>query len=145
MKVSKYRETGKKGLFDEEETLNKLSAIGNPLARLIEVVDLEIFRTALEAEMLTQNKKNNAGAKPIDVVLLFKNVLLKRLYNLADEQTEFQINDRLSFREFIELSSGDKVPDQKTIWDFQNRLIKKKLNKKLFDYFHNYLDEKVYL
>jgi hypothetical protein len=27
MKASKYRETGKKGLFEEEETLNKLSAI----------------------------------------------------------------------------------------------------------------------
>jgi IS5 family transposase len=73
---------------------------------------------------------------------MFKIVLLKRLYNLADEQTEFQINDRLSFKEFLGLSEGDKVPDQKTVWDFQNRLVKKKLDGKLFDGFHKYLDEK---
>jgi IS5 family transposase len=38
--------------------------------------------------------------------------------------------------------SGNKVPDQKTIWDFQNRLVKKKLDEKWFDYFHKYLDDK---
>ena len=57
--------------------------------------------------MLKQERKSNAGCKPRDVVLIFKVLLIKRFYNLSDEQAEYQINDRLSFKEFLGLSSGD--------------------------------------
>ncbi len=71
--------------------------------------------------MLNTNKKSAAGRKPYDVVMMFKIILLKRFYNLSDEQTEYQINDRLSFKEFLGLSSGDNVPDARSIWLFQDR------------------------
>jgi hypothetical protein len=32
---------------------------------------------------------------------MFKALLVQRFYNLSDEQTEYQINDRLSFQQFI--------------------------------------------
>ena len=41
--------------------------------------------------MLNRDKKNSAGCKPHDVVLMFKILLLKRFYNLSDEQVEYQI------------------------------------------------------
>ena len=66
--------------------------------------------------------------------------MLKRFYNLSDEQAEYQINDRLSFKEFLGLSSGDRVPDARSIWLFQNTLIEKNLEETLFTQFHNYLD-----
>ena len=82
-----------------------------------------MFRVELEDGMLNHEKKNNAGCKPHDVILMFKILLLKRFYNMSDEQVAYQINDRLSFKEFLGLSSGDRVPDTRTIWLFQNRLI----------------------
>jgi len=60
---------------------------------------------------------------------------------LSDEQAEYQINDRLSFKEFLGLSSGDRIPDSRTIWLFQDNLIQKKLEEKLFELFHRYLDD----
>ncbi|MDY0349599.1 MAG: IS5/IS1182 family transposase, partial [Tenuifilaceae bacterium] len=57
-----YKTTGNRGLFDEQETIQKLSAIGNPLERISQVLDFEVFRNSLESKLLNTNKKNNAGA-----------------------------------------------------------------------------------
>ena len=79
------------------------------------MIDFEMFRPELEGNMLNHDKKSNAGCKPYDVVMMFKIILLKRFYNLSDEQAEYQITDRLSFKEFLGLSSGDRVPDARSI------------------------------
>ena len=136
-----YKQRGQLGLFDKEATTSKLSKLGNPLEKLHKVIDFEMFRPILESHMLNLDKKTNAGNKPYDVVLMFKIILLKRFYNLSDDQAEYQINDRLSFRDFLGLSSGDRVPDARTIWVFQEKLIRQKLEEKLFDCFHTCLDE----
>ena len=56
--------------------------------------------------MLNHDRKSPAGCKPFDVVMMFKILLLKRFYNLSDEQAEYQITDRLSFREFLAYQVG---------------------------------------
>nr|MBK3518565.1 IS5/IS1182 family transposase [Carboxylicivirga marina] len=66
--MNKYKSTGNRGLFDEQENVTKLSAIGNPLEMIGNVVDFEIFRDTLEKGLLNKEKKSNAGAKPFDVV-----------------------------------------------------------------------------
>jgi len=66
MKVQKYKTTGNRGFFDEQENYEKLSAIGNPLELISNVVDFEIFRNTLEESLLNKEKKSNAGAKPYD-------------------------------------------------------------------------------
>jgi IS5 family transposase len=141
MSKFKYKPTGHVALFDKEETSSKLSKMGNPLEKLHKVIDFEMFRIELEATMLNRDKKSNAGCKPYDVVLMFKIILLKRFYNLSDHQAEYQINDRLSFKEFLGLSSGDRVPDSRSIWLFQDKLIEQHLEDKLFAQFHKYLDD----
>jgi len=40
---------------------------------------------------------------------------LQPLYNLSDDQTEYQIRDRLSFQHFLGLSPEDTVPDAKML------------------------------
>jgi len=40
----RYKTTGNRGLFDEQETYQKLSAIRNPLEKIIKVIEFEIFR-----------------------------------------------------------------------------------------------------
>ncbi len=49
MESQKYTTTGSISLFDEQETYQKLSAIGNPLEKIWNVVDFEIFRETLGA------------------------------------------------------------------------------------------------
>jgi IS5 family transposase len=45
------------------------------------------------------------------------------LYNLSDDQLEYQIIDRASFKRFSALKESDKVPDSKTFWLFREQLI----------------------
>ena len=140
MKRQVYKKTGNRGLFDEQETQERLSKIGNPLEMISEVIDFEIFREKLESKLLNQNKKNNAGAKPYDVVMMFKIMILQRYYGLGDTQIEYQILDRLSFKKFLGLESGDKVPDEKTVWLFRENLTKSGLVKEIFEQFRQYLE-----
>jgi len=57
MKTQVYKNRGNKGLFDEQETQERLSKIGNPLEMISEVIDFEIFRDKLESKLLNRNKK----------------------------------------------------------------------------------------
>lgn len=140
--MKKYKTSGNRGLFDEQENYEKLSAIGNPLEMIQNVIDFEMFRATLEEGVLTKEKKNNAGAKPFDVVMMFKILILQRYYGLGDTQLEYQIIDRLSFKKFLGLESGDKVPDEKTVWAFREKLIKEDLVEKLFLQFNNHLNSR---
>ena len=140
MKTQVYKNRGNKGLFDEQETQERLSKIGNPLEMISEVIDFEIFREKLESKLLNRNKKNKAGAKPYDVVMMFKIMILQRYYGLGDTQIEYQILDRLSFKKFLGLESGDKVPDEKTVWLFRENLTKSGLVKEIFEQFRQYLE-----
>jgi IS5 family transposase len=52
--------------------------------------------------------------------------VVQTLYTLSDEQTEFQIKDRLSLQRFLGLGLGDIVPDANTIWTFREALTRAK-------------------
>ena len=66
------------------------------------VVPCESFRAEIEAAVLTpaEDKKSAAGRKPIDVIVMFRMLVLQSLYNLSDEQVEYQVRDRMSFTRF---------------------------------------------
>jgi IS5 family transposase len=135
-----YKLQGAQGLFDQEYSQEHLVKMGNPLEKLKKVINFEIFRDTLEKELEKKEpKKSKAGAKPFDVLLLFKILLLQRYYGLSDKQVEYQIVDRLSFKQFLGLESADKVPDEKTVWLFREKLTKAGLIDKLFDQFVEYL------
>ena len=142
---TRYKTTGNRGLFDEQETYQKLSAIGNPLEMISKVIEFEMFRSILEAKLLNTNKKNNAGAKPFDVVMMFKIMILQRYYGLGDTQIEYQILDRLSFKKFLSLESGDKVPDEKTVWAFREKLTNEGLVENIFSQFTKHLESKGFI
>ncbi|MEI6139312.1 MAG: hypothetical protein WCP85_08610 [Mariniphaga sp.] len=65
----RYKTQGKIGLFDKKFATRQLSEMGNPLEAISKVIDFEYFRPKLETKMLNANKKNNAMAKPFDVVV----------------------------------------------------------------------------
>lgn len=128
------------GLFDFEERYQQLQAQGDPLARLNAAIPWEKFRSTLE-KVREKERKDNSGRKPFDVVLMFKILILQSLYNLSDENTEYQIRDRISFMHFLGLKLHSRVPDEKTIWLFKDTLAQLGLVQPLFDRFNRFLDQ----
>lgn len=128
------------GLFDYYNRMAKLSEKSSPLCKLDERVNWEMFR--LEIEKLLQRKAAGPGGRPrYDVVMMFKILVLQRYYNLSEEQTEFQINDRLTFQKFLGFTLADTVPDKNTIWDFKESLSFEDGVERLFKCFEKHLLE----
>ena len=96
---------GQLGFFDTDKRLAALSAKGDPLEAIDRLVPWESFREDIEAVVQTREaeRKSAAGRKPIDAIVLFRMLILQSLYNLSDEQVEYQVRDRLSFTRFLEL------------------------------------------
>jgi len=117
---------GQFGFFDANDRLEALSAKGDPLEAIDALVPWESFRKAIEAVVLTPvaEKKNNAGRKPIDAMVMFRMLILQSLYNLSDDQAEYQVRDRLSFTRFLKLGIEDAIPDGTTLWLFRETLAK---------------------
>jgi len=131
---------GQFSFFDLETQLDKIYEINDFLPKLNALIDWEIFRYQL-AKVREKERKSNAGRPAFDVVLMFKVLVLKSMYNLSDDQTELQIRDRISFRDFLGLGFADTVPDAKTLWDFAEQLKNLGLERKLFDRFGKELEK----
>ena len=129
---------GQPGFFDTAERTAKLTQMGDPLVGLNERINWEAFRPDL-TRVHEKERKSNAGARPIDVVLMFKLLVLQQLHNLSDDRIEYQIRDRLSFMRFLGLQLEDRVPDAKTVWLFRERLKELKLVEVLFARFDEQL------
>lgn len=137
--AKRYKRYRDYGFFDQDIRLSKLSELGDPLERLNKGIDFEYFRDLLETR-LSKAPKGKGGRPPYDYVLMFKILILQRYYNLSDDQTEYQINDRMSFMRFLDLTISDDIPDSKTIWHFSERLTDLDLVEELFNLFKKELD-----
>ena len=128
------------GIWDESQRLEKLSKLGDSLEKLNRAIDWELFRPKL-TKVFKKQAKGAGGRPPYDYVMLFKVLVLQRIYNLSDDQTEYQINDRMSFMRFLGLGLGDRVPDAKTIWLYRDTLTKANVIRELFDLFNAQLED----
>jgi IS5 family transposase len=133
------KKKGQYGFFDYETQLDKIYQINDFLPKLNALIDWEMFRSVLD-QVREPTDPANGGRPPFDVVLMFKILVLKKMYNLSDAQTELQIRDRISFRAFLGLNFCDTVPDEKTIWFFAEQLKNLELECLLFDRFSEELD-----
>lgn len=94
---------GQQGFWDHLQTRQqKLERKKDFLNRLNQIVPWETFRSTLR-QIHEKPRKNKAGRKPLDALLLFKMLVLQKLYNISDEDLEYQVNDRLSFMQFLGL------------------------------------------
>jgi hypothetical protein len=138
---------GQMGFFDLGERYAGLDKFGDPLVLLKKFVSWEIFRPELKAvwRMGDEQRKSNAGRPPLDEVLMFQVLVLQQLYNLSDDQIEYQIRDRLSFMRFLGLGVEDRVVDAKTVWLYREKLAQAGKVKSLFDRFDACLRSNGYL
>jgi hypothetical protein len=129
------------GFFDIENRYAALDAKNDPLVKINAAVPWEAFRSRLEQvwRKPADKRKSNAGCKPWDAIVMFKAIILCALYNLSDDQVEYQMRDRLSFVRFLGLTLEDKVPDAKTVWLYREQLSQAGLIDALFEDFDGYL------
>lgn len=133
------------GLFDEENVLEKLTKLGDPLVLISKYIDFGLFKETIlkYTGRSADTAKPSKGRPSYDVVTMVKILFIQRLYNLSDEQIEFQIVDRLSFRRFLEIPFSNSVPDCKTVWAFREALNKDNEDraKELFELFLDKLNQ----
>lgn len=129
-----------KGLFDTQIRFAKIDRNGDPLKKLSELIDWDIFWPDL-APFAEVSNPAKGGRPPLCPLLKFKMLILQSLYNLSDDALEQQVLDRLSFMRFLGLGMGDDVPDAKTIWLFREALKLHGLEEKLFARFGAFLND----
>lgn len=129
------------GLFDDYFILEKLTKLNDPLVKLNKYIDWSIFENAINHHFNKVNIDKSKGGRPsYPKILLFKCLILQGLYNLSDEQLEYQIIDRSSFRRFLNLKKSDRIPDSRTFWAFREELKEEDIIRFLFESFNTQLD-----
>jgi IS5 family transposase len=129
---------GQRGFWDDQQRVAKLQEKKPVLKRLADSIPWESFRPLLD-KGYAHERKSNAGHKRIDPLILFKMLVLQQLFNLSDQELEFQVNDRRSFEEFVGLGVMNSIPDATTVAFFRDRLLKAGVIEELFEMFESYL------
>ena len=124
--------------FDVEETYARLDD-RDRLLKLNQWIPWESLRQVLGE--ITFVGSSRGGRPAWDPLLIAKCLILQSCYQLSDEELEYQINDRLSFKRFLGLDVAAKAPDAKTIWLYRERMKDVGLERKIFDWFSNVLDQ----
>lgn len=122
----------KTSLFADQEREAKLNKLGDALRLLEQHVDF----AALAAEVdhaAPRPSRERGGRPPFPTELMVRVLLIQQLFNLSDEQMEFQLLDRLSFQRFAGLRASSQIPDRTTIWTFKERLIQAGASESIFD------------
>jgi len=135
------------GFFDVSDRYAGLDKKKDPLREIDALVPWERFRPRLEAlwRKPPEEKRGPGGRKPWDAILIFKGLILQSLYNLGDDDLEYQLRDRLSFIRFLGLGLEETVPDATTFWLYREALVKADALKDLFADFDAWLKDNGYL
>jgi hypothetical protein len=86
--------------------------------RIFLLQEIEAFRSEFSV-LLGETLKGKGGRPSFDPVLMFKVCMRKFLYHLSDENTEWYIRDRVSFRNFLGLTLSDRASgcqDDLALW-----------------------------
>ena len=114
------------------------------ILKIKDLIDWESFFPLL-ITITGYDKKDwsKGGNLPFHPLLMFKILILQAYHGLSDDAVEYQIKDRLSFMNFLDLQMGDSIPDAKTIWDFKELIERDQRDSsaKLFEHFRSLLTQ----
>src|SRR5471032_1075536 len=122
----------KPNLFAAQEREAKLSKLGDSLELLERHVDFSALAAAVD-RAAPRPGRERGGRPPFPTEVMVRILLIQQLFNLSDEQMEFQLLDRLSFQRFAGLRDSSQIPDRTTIWTFKERLIKAGASESVFE------------
>ena len=132
------RKNKNRGLFEDEFREEKIGSIKDPLEQLNHFIRWEDFRPVID-KAFAVTEPSRGGRPSFDRVMMFKVLVLQRMYNLSDDNTEYQILDRHSFCKFLGIESYAQVPDAKTIWHYREQLKTHFIIEEIFSLFNEKL------
>jgi transposase, IS5 family len=104
--------------FVARQMYGKVNGLGDRLEVMRHQIDWERFRPIIASVFFDDEK---TGGRPhTDEVVIVRAMVLQACYSLSDQELEFQIHDRLSFRNF--LGFPEHIPDFSTFWKTRERL-----------------------
>jgi IS5 family transposase len=127
-----------------EERVTKLDKLGDVLQVLEKHIDFAALAAAIDAAA-PRPSRERGGRPPFPTEIMVRTLLLQQLYNLSDEQLEFQLLDRLSFQRFAGLRHSSQIPDRTTFWTFRERLMAGGASETIFEAANRELDKHGYL
>jgi len=117
----KKRSAIRTDLFADEHHRKKIDALGDPLSEIESHIDFAALAAAVDT-IAPRPVSPQGGRPPYPTETMVRILVLKRLYNLSDEQMEYQLLDRMSYKRFCGLSNATHIPDRTTVWTFENRI-----------------------
>src|SRR5471030_2349736 len=131
-------------LLAEHEREDRRTKIGDPLIGLTKHVDFEALAAGID-EAAPRPSRTKGGRPPYPTVLMVKILVMQQLYNLADDALEYQLLDRRSFLQFLDLTESSSIPDAKTIWLFRDRLAQAGVGNQIFEQVQQQLQQHGYM
>lgn len=101
-----------------KDAYERVKGLGDRLELMKKQINWEQFREILSP--IFHDNKKTGGRPHTDETIIVRCMLLQAWYGLSDPELEFQIADRLSFRNFV--GFPETVPDFTTIWKIRERL-----------------------
>lgn len=111
----------KPDLFADAAHKRKIESLGDPLQLIARHIDFAQLTQTIDT-LLPRGDASRGGRPPYPTEVMVRILVLKHLYKLSDEQTEYQLLDRMSYRRFCLLQDSATIPDRNTIWHYQQRL-----------------------
>ena len=123
-----------------KEQYKRVSGLGDRLELMKEQIDWDPFIPLIRS--VYRDNTETGGRPHTDEVLVVRCMLLQNWYGLSDPELEYQINDRLSFRNF--LGFPEEVPDFTTVWKARERLKNAGVDRKIWGEMQRQLTKKGY-
>ena len=108
-------------LFAEASRKRKIDEVGDPLQVIAQHIDFTALARLVDG-IIERSDARKGGRPAYPTEVMVRVMVLKRLYNLSDEQMEYQLLDRMSYKRFCGLSHSATIPDRTTIWIFEQRI-----------------------
>jgi IS5 family transposase len=134
----------KTSLFADQEREAKLNKLGDALRALEDHVDFAALAAAID-HAAPRPGRERGGRPPFPTELMVRVLVVQQMFNLSDEQMEFQLLDRLSFQRFVGLRDSSQIPDRTTIWTFKERLIEAGASESIFEAVNRQLSMQGYI
>jgi len=124
-------------LFTNQANENYQKHIKTQSKKALEILKAKIDWNRLikpiEYKLSKERSYEPAGRKPFSLLVIIRCFILQYIYDLSDPRLEEEIADRRSFQKFLELNSGDSIPDETTICRYREKFASMGLDKLMFE------------
>lgn len=111
--------------FALKEKYSKIQNLRSELEEVKKLVDWNSFLA------LFPKRDYRVGRRGYHTIIKLKLLFIQAWYGISDEELEYQVNDRLSFQQFLDFPKS--IPDYSTVWRFRDYLTESDLTEKIWE------------